>query len=687
MARSVPRALRRYIASVVLAGWTAAAIVFAGAHRFHADRGAVMLVLVGAAILAELAPIRIPFRGGVQDVSVSTTFVFALVLLRNLPAALAAQVAASVLSDLVGRKPWWKQAFNASQYAISVTAAGAVYDALAPGSILTHRVAAVPTLVGAIAAAAVLYISNNVLVSTAIALADGSSLRAAVSHDLLFQATTSLVLTSQSLPVLLVVERSPLLLPLFVPPLLAAYQSARTSAQRDHQALHQALSGLPNRDFFNLHLARALEGNSPRLGVMIVDLDRFRAVNDTLGHALGDQLLIETGERLVAAVGPDDFVAHFGGDEFAVLAPLSDDRDYHDVAARVAAALDAPFDFNGLPFLLESGLGVALAPEHGREARVLLQRADIALHEAKQQGKRIEVYREAIDAYDPRRLALLGELRDALTRDELVVHYQPKVSLRTGDVVSVEALVRWNHPRYGLFFPNEFIGVAEATRLIDPLTDIILRRALTQCAYWRSLGRSTLSVAVNVSARSLYDDALVERLAAHLREQGLPADALQIEVTESAAMQDPEVARGILGRIRDLGVRIALDDFGTGHASLAHLQRLPVDEIKIDKSFVIGMPTSVDDTAIVASTISLAHALRLSVVAEGVENERVWQQLSELGCDVAQGYLISRPIPAERFEVWLATYSPDRTPVVGPGGTRPVGPQPAAVRAVLDPSG
>jgi diguanylate cyclase (GGDEF)-like protein len=545
----------------------------------------------------------------------------------------------------------------------------------------------VPTLVGAFAAAALLYVSNNVLVSTAIALADGNSLRAVVSDDLLFQATTSLVLTSQSLPVLLVVQRSPLLLPLFIPPLLAAHQSARTSVQRDHQALHQALSGLPNRDYFNLRLAGALEDGSARLGVMIVDLDRFRAVNDTLGHALGDRLLIETGERLVAAVGPDDFVAHFGGDEFAVLAPLSDDRDYHDVAACVAGALDAPFDFNGLPFVLESAVGVALAPEHGREARVLLQHADIALHEAKQQGKRVEVYREAIDAYDPRRLALLGELRDALTRDELVVHYQPKISFRTGDVVSVEALVRWNHPRYGLFFPDEFIGVAETTRLIDPLTDIILRSALTQCAYWRSLGRSNLSVAVNVSARSLYDDALVERLAARLRELSLPADALQIEVTESAAMQDPEFACGVLGRIRDLGVRIALDDFGTGHASLAHLQRLPVDEIKIDKSFVIGMPTSADDTAIVASTISLAHALRLSVVAEGVENERVWQQLSELGCDVAQGYLISRPIPAERFDVWLRKYSPRHVPARRPDGAASRWPPPSAVPAGAEPPG
>jgi len=303
--------------------------------------------------------------------------------------------------------------------------------------------------------------------------------------------------------------------------------------------------------------------------------------------------------------------------------------------------------------MLESGIGIALAPDHGADARVLIQHADIALHEAKSQGKRVEVYREAIDAYDPRRLALLGELRDGLTRDELVVHYQPKVSFHTGEVVGVEALVRWEHPRYGLLFPDQFIAVAEATRLIDPLTDIVLTRALAQCAYWRGAGNSSLSVAVNVSARSLYDNSLVDRLAVRLHELGLSPDALQIEVTESAAMQDPEVARAILGRIRDLGVRVSLDDFGTGHASLAHLQRLPVDEIKIDKSFVIGMPTSADDTAIVASTISLAHALRLNVVAEGVENDRVWQQLTELGCDVAQGYLLSRPIPAEQFAVWL----------------------------------
>jgi len=443
--------------------------------------------------------------------------------------------------------------------------------------------------------------------------------------------------------------------------------------------LHQGLSGLPNREFFTLRLAAALEDSASRLGVMIVDLDRFRTVNDTLGHALGDRLLIETGKRLVAAVAPGDFVAHFGGDEFAVLAPFADGREYDEVVARVAGALDTPFEFDGLPFMLESGIGVALAPDHGTEARVLIQHADIALHEAKSQGKRVEVYREAIDAYDPRRLALLGELRDGLTRDELVVHYQPKVSFRTGEVVSVEALVRWEHPRYGLLFPDQFIAVAEATRLIDPLTDIVLARALEQCAYWRGAGNSSLSVAVNVSARSLYDNSLVDRLAARLHEQGLSSDALQIEVTESAAMQDPEVARAILGRIRDLGVRVSLDDFGTGHASLAHLQRLPVDEIKIDKSFVLGMPTSADDTAIVASTISLAHALRLNVVAEGVENDRVWQQLTELGCDVAQGYLLSRPIPAERFAVWLQEYSSQYVP--GRRSASPGWPQHAAADA------
>ena len=289
-----------------------------------------------------------------------------------------------------------------------------------------------------------------------------------------------------------------------------------------------------------------------------------------------------------------------------------------------------------------------------------------------------------IDAYDPRRLALLGELRDALARDELVVHYQPKVSFRTGEVVSVEALVRWDHPRYGLLYPDQFIAVAEATRLIDPLTDIVLAGALSQCAHWRSVGHDSLSVAVNVSARSLYDDVLVERLAARLDERGLPPDALQIEVTESAAMEDPEVARDILGRIRDLGVRVALDDFGTGHASLAHLQRLPVDEIKIDKSFVLGMATSADDTAIVASTISLAHALRLNVVAEGVENDRVWQQLTDLDCDVAQGYLLSRPIPAERFAVWLQTYTPHY--VRGQRSAGPAWTQPTAAPAGAEPS-
>jgi diguanylate cyclase len=452
---------------------------------------------------------------------------------------------------------------------------------------------------------------------------------------------------------------------------LASYQRRllrQTLASR-HQALHDPLTGLPNRELFAdriEHATRTADRELRPAALLLLDLDRFKDVNDTLGHHHGDELLRQVGTRLVTELRDVDTVARLGGDEFAVLLPGATGEGAASVADKLRAALHEPLVLDGVALDLDASIGIAVYPDHGGDAAQLLQHADVAMYAAKHAHAGFMVYDPAVDQHSPRRLALLGGLRRALETDELVLHYQPKADLRSGRILGVEALVRWQHPQHGLLGPGEFIPLAERTGLIHPLTGWVLDTALHQAAEWHRAGRR-LSVAVNLSTRCLLDPALPDRVDGRLAGWRLPAGALTLEVTESAVMADPARALDVLGRLHALGVGLALDDFGTGYSSMAYLKTLPVDELKVDRSFVGQMASSPSDAVIVRSTIDLGHNLGLRVVAEGVETQEAWEQLKALGCDTAQGYLLGRPMPAADLERWLRAAT---RPTTEPPGAR-----------------
>jgi diguanylate cyclase len=458
-----------------------------------------------------------------------------------------------------------------------------------------------------------------------------------------------------------------ILLGLFTWALMDAVRRNRTLAEASrHQALHDSLTGLPNRILFYDRLEQALLGaerEQEPLAVLIVDLDRFKEVNDTMGHANGDLLLQQVGPRLRAALRARDTIARMGGDEFAVLLPGTDIAGSRQVAQSLHDALEQPFELESVTLATEASVGVAHYPEHGSTAETLLQRADVAMYMAKEGRSGHAFYAPENDPHDPNRLALVAELRRAISDDELVLHYQPKIDLRTDHVSGVEALVRWAHPIRGLLAPMEFVPLVESAGLMRPLTLWVLDRALGQCRAWRDQG-TDLRVAINLAVPSLLDVQLVEDVARLLQKHAVPAHLLELEITESSVMTDPKRAIAKLEELSAMGVRLAIDDFGTGYSSLSYLRRLPVDELKIDKSFVINMEVSSDDAVIVRSTIDLCRNLGLAVVAEGVETEDAFAQLQALGCDEAQGFLMSRPLPAEALTAWLA----DRTvsALVGP---------------------
>jgi len=440
----------------------------------------------------------------------------------------------------------------------------------------------------------------------------------------------------------------------------ASRRLVRQSASLAYQAQHDALTDLPNRTLLHDRLQQVLHhapppqpgGDSASVALLLMDLDRFKEINDTFGHHHGDQLLRQVGGRLCAALRATDTVARLGGDEFAVLLPATDAQGAGAVAGTLVRTLEEPFILEGYSVSIGASIGIALAPEHGQDATTLLRRADVAMYTAKRATSGYAVYIAAQDQYSPERLGLVGELRRAIEQDQLVLYYQPKVYLRTGRLDSVEALVRWQHPVRGIVPPDQFIPLAEHTGLITSLSHWVLTAALRQCRAWRDAGLG-IRVAVNLSARLLQDEHLVDSIVELLQTWGVTPDLLQVEVTESAVMADPTRALQILTRLHDMGIRIAIDDFGTGYSSLAYLKKLPADEIKIDKSFVRDMNGNADDVTIARSVIDLGHNLGLSVVAEGVEDRVVWDQLVEMGCDLAQGYYLSRPIPAAALASWV----------------------------------
>jgi diguanylate cyclase (GGDEF)-like protein/PAS domain S-box-containing protein len=434
--------------------------------------------------------------------------------------------------------------------------------------------------------------------------------------------------------------------------------TARIAAERAlvHQAMHDRLTGLPNRLLLLDRLEQGLERaarSETEVAVIVLDLDRFKLINDGKGHAVGDQLLVEVANRLSGAVSPGDTLARLGGDEFVVVVEgITDEPQTMVVCERLAWCLDAPFVIDGCELKVSASQGIALA-KPGEAAAEVLSRADAAMYLAKDRGRgRAEFADESIRAEAAGRLELESALRRAHDRGEFVIHYQPVIALATGRIVGAEALARWQHPDDGLVGPARFIAAAEASGLIVPIGGAILRQALKDAATWpiEDTAAEPLSVAVNLSALQLLVPDVAAMVASAISDSGLDAARVHLEITESVLMRDIDRSAGVLRALKQLGVHIDIDDFGTGYSSLNYLQRLPIDTIKIDKSFVDRLDGPDQDHSIVHAVISMAHALRMGVVAEGVESEHQRIVLSELGCELAQGFLFARPVPLTVFE-------------------------------------
>jgi diguanylate cyclase (GGDEF)-like protein len=420
-------------------------------------------------------------------------------------------------------------------------------------------------------------------------------------------------------------------------------------------AYEDPLTDLANRSKFSDLLARAIDRCTTEgggLSILVMDLDRFKYVNDTLGHGVGDNVLRQVGERVSRAVANAECVARLGGDEFAILMHRNEHDDQSTVARAIMAALETPFLYEDQPLDIGTSIGIAHFPEHGRDAQTLVRNADIAMYVAKRNKAGYTIYAPNYDSSQQEHLSLLGELRRAVEQNELRLYYQPKVSLTSANVSSVEALLRWQHPERGLMAPATFIPFAEHTGYIKVLTRWVLRESIRQCGEWLRADLR-LQISVNISARDLMNRDLPDLVAELLAEYDVPANLVCLEITESGFMDDPAHAQKVLDRLAALGLQLSIDDYGTGYSSLSYIMRLPVQELKIDRSFISRMVGNDEVSTIVRSTIELGHNLGLKVVAEGVEDADGWQMLQNLGCDDAQGFFMAPPLSPSDLQRWM----------------------------------
>ncbi len=616
------------------------------------------LAMVAALVIfGELRPVVASDSFAQEGVPISDAFVFATLFMWGFAPAVILQAVAILLSEMLQRKDVWKLVFNVGQYVISTTAAWAVMVLGGMHPSLEHPTTGLSVAdVGWMALSWVVYHLINLSIVAGLAGSTGQTWWESFTEDFWYYTFSTLAVLAVSPFVVAMLLTNRWLVPLLLLPLVAVYKTASISRSRERQSLHDALTDLPNRVLLQQRVTAALDEvhrDGTGLAFFLLDLDRFKEVNDTLGHPAGDALLEVVARRLSAAVRPGDTVARLGGDEFAVLLPeIEHPNDAIEVAGRIKMALAEPFRLEGVTMDVDVSIGIALCPQHGEDVEVLMRHADVAMYVAKDEQTGIEVYDVARDPNSPARLGTVTALREALDLGQLELHYQPKVSLDDGTVVGVEALVRWQHPVRGLVPPDEFVPLAERTGLVHRLTAFVLREALDQVAEWWATGIQ-IPVAVNVSMRDLQETDLAGLVAAELDAHHLPPTALVLEVTESVLAQDPGRAVSTLRELADLGVSSSLDDFGTGYSSLLLLERLPVAEVKIDRTFVRRLDEADGDPAMVRSIIGFAHGLGLSVVAEGVESSSAWKLLRDMDCDVAQGYRVARPMSTARATQWL----------------------------------
>jgi diguanylate cyclase (GGDEF)-like protein len=626
-------------AGLALLGWALAR----KAGTLVEDADATLVLFAAAVLAAELFPLDLPSRD--EQVTFSTPFAFALLVDRGTATTIIVVPLMLLIADTVRRRPAERTLFNVGQYAICYAVAGGVLGLL--GGQPDGAGVRADDLPALAASGAVFMLVNTVLASAPPAFARGASLSEAVRSDLGFQAWSTAVLVSLAPIVLVVVQEEPALFPLLALPLAAIQLGARQATINQHRARHDSLTGLANRVRLQELLAAVLARAALRretVAVLLLGLDAFNEVNETLGHRYGDALLREVAHRLGEAAREQELVARFAGDEFAVVTrPLGDVGEAERLAHELLEALRPQAHLGGIELDVRATVGIASHPRDGSDAELLLVHAAMALHAGKADGRPVVVFDHASDRMSPERLALAGELRRAIEGGELLLHYQPKLDLRTSEIPGVEALVRWRHPHRGLLMPDQFMELAERTGLVRPLTRWTLEEAAAQQMRWSAQGVD-LTIAVNISARALTPDlpgAVAALVTAH------PGARLEIELTETMIIDGTPDAMAVVDALAALGVRLAVDDFGTGYASLSYLKRLPVHEVKIDRGFVTAMDTDPGDRAIVRATVDLSHRLGLDVVAEGVESESVLEDLRALGCHFAQGYVVGRPMDAD----------------------------------------
>jgi len=617
-------------------------------------------VMAGLAILVDVRPYVVANRRASSVILPSICFTFATMLAWGFVAALAVQLAAVTVAGWRMRQPVRRTLHLAVQHTVALGAASTV------AALASLRIGPQPDLNDAVltvAAAGAWILARYGLAALVACFASDRRGRRSRRHGVEVLATAALLLLG---PVVLATAQVGIaFVPLVLLALHAVHRMVRSAGEFERASRVDALTGLPNRRALQASVEQRRPHRSERqLALLLLDLDRFRNVNDALGHRVGDRLLVEVAHRLAGVVPAHDLVVRLGGDEFAVLATRVDGAPgARRIAGHLAEALNRPFALDGLPVDVSASIGIALQTGRGRDGAELLREAESAMYDAKQRGDQVAVYGADAAHHSPDRLALLADLRRALHEDAaddgILLFYQPQIAIATGEVVGVEALLRWRHPERGMVGPEELIRVAEPTPVMRLLTERVLQTVVAQLAAWRAAGRA-LRASVNVSARDLHSGDIADRVADLLQQYAVPPDLLQLEITESALMADPHRVLNTITRLDRMGVAISLDDFGTGYSSLQHLRRLPLSEVKIDRSFVLGMADDRGDAAIVRSVIDLAEALGLRAVAEGVEDERTWRLLAAAGCHAAQGWFHARPMPAADLASWLSRYRPLR---------------------------
>ena len=651
-----------YMTVVIVAGLA----VFAWAMTRLSGLGgltphALFWVLAALMVVGRIRPIVASDRSRLKPPVASVAFGLAALLFWGFAVAVLLRITSSVAVAAAQRKAPHRCAFNAAVTTLSLAAAGLAL-AVTGFRPATSRP---PVISGAdlpsvLFAGAAFFTVNFLLAGTAGAMHSRAPLLRSLRAELPFQALVNLVLIAAApLVAVVMAADSAWLVLLFAFPLAAIYMNAARSVQREQQAFHDELTGLSNRKLLIRQTSEALAAAAragTKVGFLVLDLDRFKEVNDTLGHPVGDRLLRIVAHRLLHGVRPGDLVARLGGDEFAVLLPsVREVGAAREVAARLRAGLGEPIQLEGMSFDIEASVGIALYPDDATGSEPLMQHADVAMYLAKERRSGVERYVADSDRNSPARLALLGDLRRGLDAGELELLFQPKVILESGQTAGMEALVRWQHPVRGLMAPEEFIPLVEQSYLMRDLTFQVVDRALAQAAVWWQEGLP-VQVSLNVAARDLLDAGLAETIGRGLQRYQLPPAALLLEINERMLTSEPAHAITVAAALTALGVALSLDDFGTGSSSLVRLKRLPVSEVKIHSSFIARLGDSADDEAIVQSIVDLVRALGIDSVAEGVESEQIATALRAMGCKAAQGWFFSRPLPAASATAWLAEH-------------------------------